>query len=48
MDDLLWKDFFGYPYDDNKVCYVNENDAPNYQYNHSDWKSHKRQQQKSK
>lgn len=37
MDNLFGKDFFSYPYDEKKVCYVHENDAPNYEYNHTDW-----------
>ena len=37
MDNLFGKDYLGYHYDKSKVCFVNEEDLPNFEYNHDEW-----------
>ena len=37
MDNLLGKEFLEYHHDEKKVCYVDEEDLPDYEYSHDDW-----------
>ena len=37
MDNLFGKDYLGYHYDKSKVCFVNEEDLPDFEYNHDEW-----------
>ena len=37
MDNLFGKEFLKYRHDEKKVCYVDEEDLPDYEYSHDDW-----------
>lgn len=37
MDNLFGKDYLGYHYDKSKVCFVNEEDLPDFEHNHDEW-----------
>ena len=37
MDNLFGKDYLGYHYDKSKVCFVNAEDSPDFEYNHDEW-----------
>ena len=37
MDNLFGKEFLKYCHDEKKVCYVDEEDLPDYECSHDDW-----------
>ena len=47
MNKLFGKDYLQYHFDKKLVCFVNEEDMPTYQYQHSDWEEEYKQGHKS-